>query len=385
MVDPGVGGGDADRQHRRRHRVAGGRPARQRAGQPILANPRRVRHQHGQHDRGPGRGRGQADAGGRQPEQIGVEGRQAAAGPPQELPRRQRESRDHRHRAGDPGGQRRGAAQPAADQRAVVQRRAAEPRRAAPAVLDRLQQRDGDQQQRPHRQRDAYAAEPEPAAKDADRQGIDPQVVRGAELAERFHRRQHHAGGQGRPGRGEHRAGERLRAGASQAAGHLQQGRALLGEGRARGEVDVRIEERREHERQPAEAAHPQGRIGAGRHAQHLPEQQLRRPRVVEDAAVGQRADVGRDGQRQHQEPPERPPPGEIVYGHQPCGGHADQRAERGDQGDQGGGGARVARQHRAQQVTHLRREDAAQVGDHDQERRADQHAGRDRRRQPAA
>ena len=272
-----------------------------------------------------------------------------------------------------------------ADQGPVSQRRVVEPRGAALAVLGRLQQRDDEEQQRSQGKGHAHAAETEPAAEDADSEGVDAEVVRGPELAQRLHHHQHHPGRQRRPGRRQDGADERLDAGAAQAAGHLQQGRSLAGESGAGGEIDIGIQQRREHERQSAETAHPQDGVSARRHLQHLPEQQLGRPRVVEDAGVRQGADVGREGQRQHQQPPQCPPAGEVVHGHQPGRGHADEGAQRRHQGDQADGGDDVAREDGPDQVAHIRREEGVQVGGHRQEGRTDQDGDRNRCSQPAA
>ena len=137
----------------------------------------------------------------------------------------------------------------------------------------------------------------------------------GAEVRERLHHRESHAGDQRRARHGHRDAEERGAARPPQHPGDLDGGGALLAEGHARQQVHVGIEDQRHHHHDARVGADlGQPRAGADPAAQPA----LQRPRVLEQADEREADHVGRHGERQDQRPFEHAAPGEAMVHDEP-------------------------------------------------------------------
>ena len=105
-----------------------------------------------------------------------------------------------------------------------------------------------------------------------------------------------------------------MQAGAAQAPGRFQRGRALLGERRPTKQVDVGIED----EGHDDDHAVISGRIDGGPGPEVRAECGLHRSGEVEDPEEGEADDIGGDGQGQDQRPLEEAPAGEGVVDDEP-------------------------------------------------------------------
>ena len=174
-------------------------------------------------------------------------------------------------------------------------------------------------------------AHPEPRAVDAGRERLHPEVVHGAEVAERLHERERDAG-RDRRSRQRQRHGEEAPPRApSEAPARLQDRRRLLEEGRARQQVDVRVEGQGQHGDRAAERADVREPVLARPPSGDRPQGALERTRELQEVGVGVRQDVRRHSHRQEQRPLEDALPGEAAHGHQPCEAHPDHQAPRSD------------------------------------------------------
>ena len=106
---------------------------------------------------------------------------------------------------------------------------------------------------------------------------------------------------------------------APERAAHLQHAYRLRDEARPRGDVDVRIEHRAHHQDRAAEAADV-GEPVASRvaPAEQIAQGGLHHPGIVEQLKIGIGDDIGRDRQRQQQQPLEIAPPREAIHGDEP-------------------------------------------------------------------
>ena len=151
----------------------------------------------------------------------------------------------------------------------------------------------------------------QPGDVDAHRQGRDAEVLHGAKIVEALHQRQRHAGGKRRPCQRQRHRPEGPRGGPPQRARHLQHADRLLHEARPRREIDIRIEHGRQHEDGARQRAHLGEPVILDRvPAEQGPQSALHGAGEVEQLHIRVGDDVGRHGQRQHQQAVERPRPG---------------------------------------------------------------------------
>ena len=192
----------------------------------------------------------------------------------------------------------------------------------------------------------------QPGRIDADRQGRDAQVLHGTEIVEALHQRQRDAGRQRRPRQGQRHRPEGARRGAPERARHLQHADRLLHEARARGEIDVGVEHRRQRQHGAGERAHlGEPVVLHGVPAEQCAQRPLHRAGEVEQLHVAVGDDVGRHGERQHEQAVEQAAAGEAVHGDEPCRARADEQREDADAGEQQQGVGDRGRQDGARQV----------------------------------
>ena len=168
----------------------------------------------------------------------------------------------------------------------------------------------------------------EPGVVDGDGERLHPEEFHRADVVQRLHQRQRDAGGERRPRQRQRHFPKGRRRGAAKGAAHLEHADRLGKEARPRGDVDVRIEHRAHHEDGAAETSDVRKPIVLGiAPAEQAPQRGLQHAGIVEQLEVAEGDDVGRDCERQEQQPFEQAAPGEPVHGDEPGRAGPDQRA----------------------------------------------------------
>ena len=201
---------------------------------------------------------------------------------------------------------------------------------AAAVALERDQAGDRDQHHAGDLRRARQARTVEPGGEDRQRQRLHAEIFAGADVVERLEQRQ-------RKTRGDRRARQRQRDVAGQRpatraerARHLDQRRALGLEHRAGGEIDVRVEHEAHDQDRAAERADVRKPVVGGRlEAEQRAQRRLHRSEAVEHVDIDVGDDVGRERERQRQQPDEHAAAGKFVGRDDPGG------ADAGDGGDQ--------------------------------------------------
>ncbi len=144
----------------------------------------------------------------------------------------------------------------------------------------------------------------EPGREDRQRQRLHAEIFAGADIVERLEQGKRHADRDGGPRQRQvmRRASRHGRA-PSMRAGFGKQ-RTLRLEHRARGEIDVRIEHETENEDRAGKRADVREPVvGRRAPAEHCAQRRLQRAERVENIDVDVGHDIGRDRERQRQQP----------------------------------------------------------------------------------
>ena len=352
VVEGREGHQQADRDHAPRHRIAQSRHRPRDIRQPPGAHPLEVSHRHRGDQRQP---RG---AGGER-ERVAHETHVAAAGqvlvrpqPHLEQDRRGQEAaQQHRQTAEDDCTRRACAAQPGGRHRDLALAGIVIARGTALRALQHGdQQREGQKAQGQLRRRGAVGHQ-EPAGIDAGRQRLHPEMGDGAEIGDRLHDRQQDAPRDGGPRHGEADLPEGREGPAPQRARGQEPGRALLQEGGAGQQVDVRVKHQRQHDRRAAQRPDFREPVVTRPPAGQVAQGGLHDPRMVQHMGIGIGQHVGRKGQRQDQHDLEDPRTRKARHRHQPGRADAQDQSARRHQRDQRQRRPGIARQHRLHQV----------------------------------
>ena len=202
---------------------------------------------------------------------------------------------------------------------------------------------DGDRQLR----RAAEVRAVDPGRVDDRRQAVDAEILHGAQIVDHFHHGERGAHHERRPadGKGDREEGAPA-AGTQRARRGVRRSRLHQEEGAAGG-IGIGVEHEAEHEHRTGEAADLRepvvlrgGSTGDGA------QQRLGGAGEIEQFGEAVGGEVGRNGERQHQQPLEPGAAGEIVMGHEPCGHEADDAGEEADTGHQRAGVAQRDGQH---------------------------------------
>ena len=192
-------------------------------------------------------------------------------------------------------------------------------------------------QQRRHEQqrhqrdlrRSGQARALQPRHVDAHRQRRDAEVLHGAEIVEALHQCQRHARGERRPCQRQRHRPEGAGGRPPQCARHFQHADRLLHEARPCREINVRVEHHRQDQDGAGQRAHLGEPVVLDRvPAEQAPQRALHGAREIEQLDVGVGDDVGRHGERQHQQAVQQAAAGEAVHGGEPGRPGADQQAQ---------------------------------------------------------
>jgi hypothetical protein len=228
---------------------------------------------------------------------------------------------------------------------AVLQRRLI----ALPAAAIAFE-RDQRGDQRQQRQRDLrgarQAAAVEPGGEDRQRQRLDAEIFAGADIVERLQQRQRHADRQRRPRQWQrdvaHQAPRRCAGGACR----VDEDGALRLEHRAGRQIHIGIEHEAYDQHGAAERTDRRKPVFiGGAPAEQAAQRRLHGAGGVQDVHVDVSGDVGRDRERQRQQPQQRVAAGKAERGHQPGAAGAGDCRHGGDAGEQQRGLHRRRRQ----------------------------------------
>jgi hypothetical protein len=204
-----------------------------------------------------------------------------------------------------------------------------------PSALLRFQR---DQEQRRQHQAEGElrsrrpVAHREPCLVDARRKGLHAEMRHRAEIGDGFHQRQDRAAGDRRP---RHRQADPEKR-APRPVPHRARGeigcRRLAQEGRARQQVDIRVENEDQHQRRTGQRADFREPVVARPPAGHRPQRRLHRARMIEQVGIGIGQHIGRKGERQRQHDLEDAAARKAAHRHQPGGTRSRRRRADGDQ-----------------------------------------------------
>ena len=176
----------------------------------------------------------------------------------------------------------------------------------------------------------------EPGVVDGDGEGAHAEEFHRADVVQSFHQRERHARGKRGSRQRQRHLEEGCRGAPAERAAHLEHADRLGEKARPRGDVDIRVEHHAHHEDGAAHAPDVGKPVVLGAvPAEQLTQQGLQRAGIVEQLEIAKSDDVGRDGERQEQQPLEQASPREAVHGDEPRRAGADQEGERADAGHQ--------------------------------------------------
>ena len=169
----------------------------------------------------------------------------------------------------------------------------------------------------------------EPGIVDGDGERPHAEELDRADVVQRFHQHERDARGERRPRQWQSHLPERLHGVSPQRPAHFQHAHRLRDEARSRGDVDIRIEHRAHHQDGAAEAANIREpvvpRIAP---AEQTAQGGLHHPGIIEHLQIGVGDDIGRDRERQQQQPLQISPSRKAIHGDEPGGAGADQETQ---------------------------------------------------------
>ncbi len=187
----------------------------------------------------------------------------------------------------------------------------------------------------------------DPGGEDRQRERLHAEIFAGPDIVQRLEQRQRKSNRKRRPCQRQGDMAGQHETRRAKRAGDLDQRSALRQEHRARGEIDVGIEDEAENEDRARQRANRRKPIFAcGAISEQCTECRLHRPDGVENIDIDIRDDIGRECERQRQQPAQRIATGKLVGCHDPGCADACNRGQGGNPGQQQSSVARGARQH---------------------------------------
>ena len=306
VVEPAHGHQDADGDDRAGQRIAQtGQPVR--GGDPGRARKSRgIREQQRECDRQDRGQRREEEAVAHQFAEAQRKHHRRALGREQsESHRRHEKSEQHRERAGERGGGCTAAVQLGA-QRDRARRHILIARVAAIGALEREQQHDEPEQRQRQLSRGCEIGERQPRIVDAGGERLYREIGNRGEIRECFHQRKRHPGGDAGPGERQRDADETSPGAAAEQPPGFDQVCRLCDKGGAREQVDVRIQDQREHRDRAGSRTHLGEPVFTRLPARQRTQRTLHGPRELQQVRITVCDDVGRHRERKDQCPIEQ-------------------------------------------------------------------------------